>query len=125
GDKNKTQLLQLLLPVQQAAKESEFLKALVDSGEIFHPLAWTPRDAFAFLKDIPAFEASGVIVRVPDWWKAKKPPRPQVSVTVGGKKTSVVGLDSMLEFSVKLTLDGEPLSDEELRQILSSTAALA
>ncbi len=52
---------------------------LVASGEIFHPLAWTPREAYAFLQDIPALESSGVIVRVPDWWHARRPPRPAVS----------------------------------------------
>ncbi len=124
-DKNKAQLLQLLLPVQKGAKESQFLKALVDSGEIFHPLAWTPQEALSFLRDIPIFESSGVIVRVPDWWKAKKPPRPTVSVTVGGGKTSILGIDSMLEFSVKLTLDGEQLTEKELQAILSSTSGLA
>jgi non-specific serine/threonine protein kinase len=90
-DKNRSQLLQLLLPVQKGTRESQFLKALVDSGEIFHPLAWTPQEALAFLRDIPIFESSGVIVRVPDWWKAKRPPRPTVSVTVGGKQASILG----------------------------------
>lgn len=124
-EKNKTKLLQLLLPVQKAIQESPFLKALVDSGEIFHPLAWTPKETLTFLRDIPVFESSGVIVRIPDWWKAKKPPRPIVSVTVGGKKTSILGLESMLEFSVALTLDGEPLTEKERAQILSSTSGLA
>ncbi|MBI3555775.1 MAG: ATP-dependent helicase [Deltaproteobacteria bacterium] len=124
-DKNKAQLLQLLLPVQKGAKESHFLKSLVDSGEIFHPLAWTPQEALRFLRDIPIFESSGVIVRVPDWWKAKKPPRPTVSVTVGGKKASILGIDSMLEFQVELTLDGEQLTEKELKAILSSTSGLA
>ena len=124
-DKNKAQLLQLLLPVQKGTKESLFLKALVESGEIFHPLAWTPQEALSFLRDIPIFESSGVIVRVPDWWKTKKPPRPTVSVTVGGKKASILGLDSMLEFSVNLTLDGERLTEKERRQILASTSGLA
>lgn len=124
-DKNKAQLLQLLLPVQKGTKESLFLKELVESGEIFHPLAWTPQEALTFLRDIPIFESSGVIVRVPDWWKTKKPPRPIVSVTVGGKKASILGLDSMLEFSVNLTLDGERLTEKERRQILASTSGLA
>jgi non-specific serine/threonine protein kinase len=125
GDKNKAQLLQLLLPVQKGTQKSRFLKALVDSGEIFHPLAWTPQDALAFLRDIPVFESSGVIVRVPDWWKSKKPPRPTVSVTVGGKQASMLGLASMLEFSVNLTLDGGRLTEKESRQILASTSGLA
>ena len=47
--KNKAALLSLLLPVQRAAKESALVRALVDSGEVYHPLAWTPREAHAFL----------------------------------------------------------------------------
>lgn len=129
GERNKTQLLQLLLPVQKATKDSNFLKGLVESGEIFHPLAWTPQEAFHFLKDIPVFESAGVIVRVPNWWKAKTPPRPQVSVTIGGamgdKDTVSLGLKAMLDFSVKLTLEGEQLTAQELKQILSGTDGLA
>jgi len=124
-DKNKAQLLQLLLPVQKGTQASPFLKALVESGEIFHPLAWTPHEALTFLRDIPIFESSGVIVRVPDWWKAKTPPRPTVSVTVGGEKTSRLGMASLLKFSVNLTLDGEVLTDNERRHILSATSGLA
>jgi superfamily II DNA or RNA helicase len=125
GERDKAQLLQLLLPVQKSAQQSPFLKALVDSGEIFHPLAWTPDEAFQFLKEIPVFEASGVIVRVPDWWKAKKPPRPQVAVTIGSKTPSTLGLDALLSFSMSVTLEGEALTKKELQQILAGTSGLA
>ncbi len=125
GGKNKSQLLQLLLPIQKGAEKSKFLKSLIDSSEIFDPLAWSPTDAYQFLQDIPLFESAGILVRVPDWWKAKKPPRPQVSVTVGGKKTSLLGIDSMLKFSVKLTLEGEEFSEAELKDILSMASGLA
>lgn len=125
GEKNRARLLQLLLPVQKAAKESLFLKELVDSGEIFHPLAWRPQEAFRFLKDIPLFKSSGVIVRVPNWWKTRRPPRPQVSVTIGGKGGSTLAVDAMLDFSVKLTLEGETLTENELREILSGAEGLA
>ena len=125
GARNKARLLQLLLPVQKASRESPFLKTLVESGEIYHPLAWTPQEALAFLRDVPVFESSGVIVRVPDWWNAKKPTRPTVSVTVGGKRASILGIDSMLDFSVHLTLDGVRLTEKERKQILAATSGLA
>jgi len=38
-------LLSLLLPVQRASETCPWLKALVDGGEIFHPLRWTPHEA--------------------------------------------------------------------------------
>ena len=49
---------------------------MVESREIYHPLAWTPREAYRFLQDIPVFEESGLVVRVPDWWKLKPPASP-------------------------------------------------
>lgn len=37
GAKNRKRLLSLLMPVQRAAEQCAWLKAMVDSGEIFHP----------------------------------------------------------------------------------------
>jgi non-specific serine/threonine protein kinase len=125
GAHDRQKLLALLGPVQRAAEKSPVIKALVDSGEIYHPIAWTPEEAHAFLQAIPACEASGVVVRVPDWWHAKRPPRPQVKVTVGAKKAAGLGLDAMLDFQVDLTLDGETISPAEWRAILAGSASLA
>jgi superfamily II DNA or RNA helicase len=122
--RDKAALLSLLVPVEKAAKQSAFLRELLDSGDLFHPLAWTPREAHRFLKEIPALESSGVVVRVPDWWKGRQA-RPQVSVRVGGKAPSTLGLDAVLDFSVGMTLDGEPLTDAEWLAIRSSTDGLA
>ena len=38
GAANKDRLLSLLLPVQKAAEACDWLKAMVDAGEIYHPL---------------------------------------------------------------------------------------
>ena len=45
GAANRDKLLSLLLPVQRAAEICGWLKAMVDAGEIFHPLRWSPDDA--------------------------------------------------------------------------------
>ena len=74
---------------------------------------------------MPAFEAAGIIVRVPDWWRADRPRRLEVSVTVGGKPPSTLGLDALLDFSVALTLEGEAISEAEWREILAGTDGLA
>ena len=47
GSANKSRLLSLLLPVQRAAAECPWLKTMVDAGEIYHPLRWTPAEAFS------------------------------------------------------------------------------
>ena len=116
GAKDRATLLSLLTPIQKAAQRSALVKDLVETGSIYHPLAWTPREAYRFLRDLPLFEESGLIVNVPDWWKAAKPPRPVVSVKVGEAAKSKLGVDALLEFSVGVTLDGETLTEEELAE---------
>ena len=61
GAANKDRLLSLLLPVQRAAESCPWLKAMVDAGEIFHPLRWTPHDAAQLLRDVPQLESQA-------WW---------------------------------------------------------
>jgi hypothetical protein len=122
GAKNRSALLSLLQPIHRAAERIAWVKEMVEAGDIYSSLAWTPADAYKFLKDIPPLEESGLIVRVPDWWKSSRPPRPAVSVTVGNK--TKIGADALLDFSVHVTFDGQSLDDEELRAILESSGSL-
>jgi superfamily II DNA or RNA helicase len=125
GAHAKDRLLSLLMPVQRAAEHCAWLKAMVDAGEIFHPLRWTPRQAVQFLKDVPALEAAGVIVRMPGSWKMSRPARPAVKATVGGRVPSKLGMDALLDFEMEVSLDGEPLSSAEIKQLLAHTDGLA
>ena len=121
---DRAALLGLLAPVDQAARSSAFLKRLVESQEVYHPQPFTPDDAYRFLKDIPIFEAAGVVVRVPDWWKPERPRAVQVSVTVGERAPSSLGLSALMDFRVALTLDGEPLDEAALADLLRGGAGL-
>jgi non-specific serine/threonine protein kinase len=122
--RDKDRLLALLLPVQRAAEKSALVRGMVDRGEVYQPYAWTPREAHDFLMELPALESSGVVVRVPDWWKAKRPPRAEVSVKVGAGAPSRLGTEAVLDFDASLAIDGEPLTAEERAAILSSTSGL-
>jgi non-specific serine/threonine protein kinase len=125
GARNRERLLSLLLPVQRAAEQCAWLKAMVDAGEIYHPLRWSPAQALAFLKDVPALEGAGVVVRMPASWSKNRPAHPQVKVTVGGKAPSQVGLEALLDFQMQVTLDGETLSKAELKRLLAQSEGLA
>ena len=125
GAANKDRLLSLLLPVQIAAQSCAWLKTMVDAGEIFHPLRWTPQDALQLLKDVPALEAAGVVVRMPAAWRGNQPARPRVTGTVGRKEPSQLGQDALLDFRMEVTLDGEALTADEIRALLAQTDALA
>ena len=124
GASNRKRLIVLLTPIREASERLPWVQELVESADIYHPLAWTPVEAHRFLRDVPALEASGLIVRIPNWWKAERPPRPQVSIRVGEQQMVSLGADALLDFSVALTLGGEPLSETEKRELLSSTGGL-
>ena len=125
GAANKQRLLSLLLPVQRAAETCGWLKEMVDAGEIFHPLRWTPEDAVRFLRDVPQLERAGVVVRMPATWRANRPPRPKVSATVGGKAPSGLGKDALLDFRMEVTLEGERLTKAEIKELLERSDGLA
>jgi superfamily II DNA or RNA helicase len=125
GAANKDRLLSLLLPVQRASESCPWLKALIDAGEIFHPLRWTPTEAIQLLRDVPNLESAGVVVRMPAAWRANRPPRPQVSAKIGGKAPSGLGLDTLLDFQMEVTLDGERLTAAEIRELLEKSDGLA
>lgn len=122
GDKNNKALISLLSPVHLASEKSDFIRELVESNDIFHPLMWKPDDAYRFLKDIPLLEDSGVLVRVPDWWRKRA--RPRVTVTIGDKKQHLLALDSMIDFRIDVALGDANLTRQELQEILSSEKGL-
>ncbi len=124
GARNRQALLALLVPIQKAAERSALVKELIEAEEIYHPLRWLPREAHRFLQDIPILEESGLIVRVPDWWKPKQPPRALVQVKVDSKRGTGLGVDALLDFKVGVTLDGAPLSEAELQELLASVDGL-
>jgi non-specific serine/threonine protein kinase len=124
GGANKDRLLSLLLPVQRASASCSWLKAMVDAGEIFHPLRWRPSEAMQLLRDVPQLESAGVVVRMPATWQANRPPRPQVTAKVGGKLLSGVGQEALLDFRMDVTLDGETLTPAEVRELLAKSDGL-
>jgi non-specific serine/threonine protein kinase len=125
GAKKHERLLSLLLPVQRAAEDCAWLKAMVDAGEIFHPLRWSPQQALQFLKDVPALESAGIAVRMPANWPMNRPARPKVRATIGGNAPSQLGMDALLDFRMDVTLDGERLSAAEIKRLLAHSDGLA
>ena len=125
GAANREKLLSLLVPVQRAAETCDWLRPMIDAGEIFtircagrrgRPRACWPA--------CPTWRHAGVVVRMPPTWRASRPPRPQVTGTVGARKPSALGLEGVLDFHMDVTLDGETLSAKEIATLLSGTDSL-
>ena len=116
--KSQAQLLALLKPVQAAATQCAWLHEMVQAGEIYHPLRWTPQEAYAFLSDVPRLEAAGILVRAPMGWAAGRPARPMVQGMLGTGPPSQLGTAALLDFNMAVTLEGDALTEAELQVLL-------
>ena len=61
----------------------------------------------------------------PPRWRGNRPPRPRVTGAVGGKPPAGLGQDALLDFRMEVTLDGEPLTAEEIQRLLAQSDGLA
>lgn len=113
------QLDALLTPVSKAAESTPAIAKMLQSKALFAPQAWSIAQAYEFFQSVPRLEESGVIVRIPDWWNASKPPRPHVTVRVGSKNESTLSGDA-LNLDINVTVDGEPLTQKELAQLMAA-----
>lgn len=123
GSGDKAVLLKLLEPLHRASQSCTFMAELVESSDVYHPLAWTPKEAHTFLQSIPAYEDAGLLVRLPNWWQ-KRSRRPRVSATIGDKKKGKVGLDALLDFKLEVVVDGQTLGPDEISELLTGNDGL-
>ena len=122
GENNKSILIKMLTPVQKASLECLWLRELLEKGGLYQALRWSSREAYQFLSSIPQLEASGLSIKIPNWWRKRS--RPQVSVTIDNKGASV-GVDAVLDFDLKVALGDVSLSQDEMRELLKLDEGLA
>ncbi len=122
GARNKKALIHLLSPIQTVSESSCFIKDLVESGDIYHPLVWSPAEAHQFIREAALFEAAGIIVRLPNWWK--KRPRPRVNITLGSPSKNAFTADAMLKFNVSFALGDQKLTQAEWKKLMAAEDGL-
>ena len=121
GDERK--LISLISTVIKAADKSSFISGLLESGELFSPLKLKAEEAYIVLKEIVIYEEAGIMCRVPDWWR-KKSNSVGISVKVGEKEPSNVGLSAILDFSPILNIGNEEITKGELKEFLKMAEGL-
>lgn len=119
---DQKKLIDLIGSVTKISYESPFISDILESGELFSPLELTAKEAYDFLKDVSIYEQYGVMCRIPNWWKRKSPFK--LSVTLGEKEPSKLGLDALMDFNPTLTLNDMTLSEEELKAFLQMAEGL-
>lgn len=124
-ENNQDKLLELLSTVSNASKNSEFLKDLLESGELFFPLNFSPDESFQFLREIPLYENAGILCRIPNWWRSGKRSA-SLSISFGEKKkASFLGLDSLIDFKTKIKIGDVELTAAEAKRILKQSEGLS
>ncbi|MDW7662616.1 MAG: DEAD/DEAH box helicase, partial [Bacillota bacterium] len=121
GDEKK--LLSLISTVIKAAEKSTFISELLESGELFAPLKLTAEEAYIILRELGIYEEAGIMCRVPDWWRKSKNSI-RLSVTVGEKGPSKIGLDAIMDFHPTINFGDDMISEQELRSYLEMAEGL-
>lgn len=121
---NSEKLLKLLATVTKAAQKSAFIAELLQEGEIFHPISLSEKEAYTFLTEVPLYELSGILCRIPNWWKARTN-KLKLDINIGEKSTSLVGQEGLMDFNLKLAMGEESLTPEEIQQLLRESEGLA
>ncbi len=104
--------------------QSQLVADIIESGEIFYPLAWSADEAFTFLQEVPIYENAGILCRIPNWWKGKSTGL-SLNVTVGDKTPVHAGMDALLDFNPELMLGDIKLTEKEARRLLNQSEGLA
>ncbi|MBL7181157.1 MAG: DEAD/DEAH box helicase [Desulfobacterales bacterium] len=123
-ENDRDKLLELMATVYLASGKSELLANLLETGELFHPMAWSAAGAFSFLKEVSVYEDCGILCRIPNWWKGK-PSKIGINISVGDTEPSLVGMDEILNFNVSLVLGDAQISEEEAKRLLQESEGLA
>ncbi|MDZ4403081.1 DEAD/DEAH box helicase [Prosthecobacter sp.] len=124
GQKDQTALNALLEPVRIAAEKSKLLREWLETRRLFQPMAMSPQEAFRVLRETAVFQESGIVMKLPDWWRSGKGPRPAVSVTIDAPKKTSLHAGTLLSFKMAASLEGEPLTEAEWEKLLSADTGL-
>lgn len=116
-------LLNLISAVLRAAEKSELISSLMKSGELFAPIRLTKEEAYTFLKEIQLYESAGIMCRIPNWWKKRKRAM-ALSLVVGEREPSALGIGALVDFKPVLKIGGEEVSEEELKSFLEMSEDL-
>ncbi len=119
----RDRLLSLLSCLNKAAEACPLIGEFVETGELFHPLRLTSREAFQILKAVDEIENTGILCRVPAWWK-RHLSSVSVKVTLGEERPSFLGFDGLLTMQPSLEVDGMTLTEEDIELLLKQSEGL-
>ena len=104
--------------LRRAGQSCGVVRRLFESQEIFSPCNIIPRDAYAFVRDVPALQALGIEVRLPRWWKELRRPEIRVRVRVGTGAPRPVGGMFRLDLDAAIIVGEHELTEAQWRTFI-------
>jgi non-specific serine/threonine protein kinase len=95
----------------------------MESGELFSPLRFSKDEAYTFLQELSLYEESGIVCRIPNWWKKNN--RTKLSLSVGEAAPAKVGMDALVSFRPEVHLGDITLTLEEVQSVLTQMSGLS
>ena len=110
-----------MAPLNKAMGSNSFLSSFFKAGKAKSIAYLDTEEAYQFLQTVSKCEKSGIVVNLPEKWQGRAPGRAKVTVKVGtDDKKSHLGLNSLFQFKVNVTVDGDVLNQDDIDMILSS-----
>ena len=123
-------LTALLSPLQRAAAGHAFLNQLINSGDVYKPCAWGPRQAYDFLESQPLLEQAGIETRMVNLWQSR-PPRVELEVqlqpagdTQKPDRAPALNISTLLRFNPRVVLGNYALTEAELEELMAGEDGL-
>lgn len=121
------ELQELTKSLYNVSKQSQLIKKLIETGEIFSPIFINAEEAYEFLKEIELYESNGIVCRVPNWWE-QRDESTLIQINIEQKKKDGYGLLSkaaLISVTPEMTYNGICITKEEINQLLLQTDGLA
>ena len=102
------------------AQKSELMKIIYNDGAVLDSYAFSDDEMYVFLKETELYSSYGIVCRVPQGWKKHK-----ASVSLGlYRRAPAIGTENILSFDINIAIDGEPLTDEEIAELMATDEPL-
>ncbi|MEG1560713.1 MAG: DEAD/DEAH box helicase [Clostridia bacterium] len=123
SDGNESLKQHISAELKNIALKNEILARFIKSGAIKASVPLTLDEAYELLKSVKQFSDMGFNCRIPNWWK-KRSRKIEITVKIGDDNKSLLGLDEILSFNASLSVEGEELTEDEVKLLLTRANGL-
>lgn len=109
-----------LYPLHQLMADSEFLRRLVGTRLIHHPLRITEEEAFDFVSQVESFQNAGIVCILPVWMRND---RLQIRFE-WSQGQGLINETSLSQYKPQMVYHGQPITKAEAEALLAGTEGL-